>query len=127
MYDARKIVPGLVLFVAVVAAPFWWNLATGAQPRVPEIVKPAGETRCLEDAATMRREHMQLLVSWRDEVVRDGDRVHVASDGRTFRKSLTGTCLQCHSDKKASCDRCHDYLNVHPTCWGCHVEIEGGR
>ena len=127
MYDTGKIVSGLVAFVTIVAAPFWWNLATGAQPRVPEIAKPAGETRCIEDAPTMRREHMQLLVSWREEVVRDAERVYVASDGREFRKSLTGTCLQCHSDKKASCDRCHDYLNVHPNCWGCHVEIEGGR
>ena len=127
MYDAGKIIPGLVVFAAVVTAPFWWNLATGAEARVPEIAKPAGETRCIEDAATMRREHMQLLVSWRDEAVRDASRVHVASDGRQFRKSLTGTCLKCHTDKKASCDRCHDHLNVHPYCWDCHVETEGVR
>jgi hypothetical protein len=127
MHDAGKIVPGLALFVAVVTAPFWWNLATGAEPRVPEIAKPATGTRCVEDTATMRRDHMKLLVSWREDVVRSGDRVFVAADGRRFAKSLTGTCLQCHTDKKASCDRCHDYLDVHPSCWECHVDTGGGR
>jgi hypothetical protein len=122
MHDAGKIVTGLVLFVGIVATPLWWNLATGAEPRVPQIAKPAGETRCLEDAATMRREHMQMLVTWREDVVRRADRFYLTSDGRRVRKSLTGTCLKCHDDKGASCDRCHDYLNVHPYCWDCHVE-----
>jgi hypothetical protein len=127
MYDARKIVPGLIVFVLVIGLPFWWNLARGAEPRVPEIEKPAGEDSCVLEAAEMRTEHMQLLVSWRDDAVRSGDRVHVTEDGRRFRKSLTGACLQCHTDKGASCDRCHDYLNVHPVCWDCHVETGRGR
>lgn len=127
MYDAGKIVPGLMVFAAVAALPIWWSLATGAQARVPEIAKPAGAERCILDAATMRRTHMQLLVTWRDDVVRSGNRVFVAPDGRRFRKSLTGTCLHCHTDRKASCDRCHEYLDVHPYCWDCHVESGGGR
>ncbi|MCL4810935.1 MAG: sulfate reduction electron transfer complex DsrMKJOP subunit DsrJ [Vicinamibacteraceae bacterium] len=121
MYDKGKILTGLVLFVAIVAFPFWWSLASGAEVRVPDIAKPAGETQCLEDAETMRREHMQLLATWRDDVVRLRQRIHTTPDGRQYRKSLTGTCLQCHTDKAASCDRCHDYLDVAPYCWDCHV------
>lgn len=127
MYDAGKIIPGLVVFVAIAALPFWWGMATGAETRAPEIQKPANADRCLEDASVMRREHMQILATWRDDVVRDAQRVHVTSDGRRFRKSLTGTCLQCHTDKQASCDRCHDYLDVQPHCWDCHVEAGRAR
>jgi hypothetical protein len=122
MYDAGKIVPGLAIFVAVAALPVWLNVARGAEPRVPEIAKPVGEQQCVLDAKTMRREHMQVLVTWRDDVVRNQNRVFVTSDGRPIRKSLTGTCLGCHTDKKASCDRCHDYLSVRPYCWDCHLE-----
>ena len=75
----------------------------------------------------MRREHMQLLARWRDDVVRRGQRVYVASDGRHFDKSLTGTCLGCHENKAAACDRCHAYLAVQPYCWECHVDPKGGR
>ncbi len=127
MYDAGKIVPGLVGFVAIAALPVWWGLAAGTRASVPVIAKPAGEARCVLDAATMRRDHMKLLMSWRDESVRLDQRVFVAADGRRFRKNLTGTCLQCHTDTKGSCDRCHNYLDVHPYCWDCHVETGGGR
>ncbi len=122
MHDAKMILPGIALFVAIAGGPFWWNLASGAQPTVPTIEVPVGVGHCIDDAATMRRDHMQLLVSWRDDAVRRDDRVHVTADGRQFRKSLTGTCLQCHRDKQTSCDRCHTYLDVHPYCWDCHVD-----
>jgi hypothetical protein len=74
----------------------------------------------------MRREHMQLLNEWRDEVVRTGGRVYVAADGQRYEKSLTRTCLGCHQSKANSCDRCHDYLDVQPQCWQCHVDPKGG-
>jgi hypothetical protein len=127
MYDAGKIVPGLIAFLGVVGLPFWWGLATGAEPKPLDIPKPAGEERCIEDTDLMRREHMQMLATWRDDVVRSAQRVYVASNGRRFSKSLTGTCLGCHTDRKASCTRCHDHLNVQPYCWDCHVDPEGGR
>ncbi len=127
MYDAGKILPGLFVFLALVTFPIWYNAASGGEVRVPEIEKPAGETLCVEEASYMRREHMQLLMDWRDDVVRQGDRVHVSPDGRRFEKSLTGTCLGCHENKVASCDRCHDYLDVVPVCWDCHVDPKGGR
>jgi hypothetical protein len=127
MFDAGKILPGLLVFLALVTFPIWYNAASGGEVRVPEIEKPAGETQCVEQASFMRREHMQLLMDWRDAAVRLGDRIHVSPDGRRFVKSLTGTCLGCHENKAASCDRCHDYLDVVPTCWECHVDPKGGR
>lgn len=122
MHDAKAIVPGIALWLAIAGGPFWWSVASGARPTVPAIDAPVGVGACVEDAATMRRDHMRLLVGWRDDVVRRGDRVHVTADGRRFLKSLTGTCLRCHRDKTASCDRCHAYLAVRPSCWDCHVD-----
>ena len=127
MYDRGKIVPGLVVFVLLVTAPFWWNLAGGAGPRpVPE--RPAGETRCVEDKAFMTANHMKLLYAWRDAVVREGRSTYVSkAHGKTVEveMSLTKTCLKCHASKERFCNRCHNYVDVHPTCWDCHVEPKG--
>jgi hypothetical protein len=126
MYNAGKIIPGLVLFLALATAPIWYNVSKGHGAVAPEIEKPQGETQCVADTAFMRRGHMQLLSSWRDEVVRSNDRVYVTADGRRYDKSLTRTCLGCHQSKARSCDRCHDYLDVKPYCWQCHVDPKGG-
>ena len=58
------------------------------------------------------------------------DITYTAADGRRFPKSLAGSfrtadggsCMSCHSNKDAFCDRCHGYLAVEPQCWNCHVE-----
>jgi hypothetical protein len=65
---------------------------------------------------------MDLLMDWRDEVVRRGNRNFVAFNGRTYTISLTGTCMGCHSSKANFCDRCHDYAGVKPYCWDCHID-----
>ena len=127
MYDAGKIVPGLLIFLALVTFPIWYGLGSGQEATVPEIKKPVGEERCIEDARYMRREHMQVVVDWRDEAVRDQERIYEASDGQLYYKSLTATCMGCHTDKAASCDRCHDYLSVDPYCWDCHVVPKEGE
>jgi hypothetical protein len=75
----------------------------------------------VEDKTFMRADHMKMLKAWRDEVVREGKREYTAKDGRKFEKSLTGTCLQCHSNKEQFCDRCHNYVGAKPTCYNCHV------
>jgi hypothetical protein len=41
--------------------------------------------------------------------------------------SLTGTCLDCHSDKEKFCDACHTYSAVDPYCWDCHVIPEEAK
>lgn len=126
MYDAGKILAGLVIFFGLVLAPVWWNLATGAEVRAPELVLPQGQQGCVLPTVEMRASHMELLNDWRDLAVRQGDRVMTTWDGRTYARSLTGTCLGCHNDKASFCDRCHDYSAVTPYCWDCHVIPAGG-
>ena len=74
----------------------------------------------------MRKSHVDLLNRWKDSVVRDGHLRYVASDGTEYTMSLTLTCMECHSNKAAFCDRCHDYMQVSPRCWDCHTFPKGG-
>ena len=69
---------------------------------------------------------MQLLATWRDSVVRDGDRFHIMPDGSIVEKSLTKTCLGCHVSKEKFCEECHTYASVKPYCWECHVIPKSG-
>ena len=64
---------------------------------------------------------MDLLNDWRDEVIRGHDRFFEGPDGSIMEKSLTNTCLSCHTDKDKFCDQCHDYAGVVPYCWECHI------
>ncbi|MHC4607096.1 MAG: sulfate reduction electron transfer complex DsrMKJOP subunit DsrJ [Planctomycetota bacterium] len=118
MYDGGKIMAGLAVFVVLATAPFWYNL--GQAKPVPEVVKPA-EGECVLPGEQMRHDHMQVLNNWRDEVVRDGARFYTHPDGVKREKSLTLTCLGCHTKKAEFCDRCHDYTDVTPYCWDCHI------
>jgi cytochrome c553 len=96
MHDAGKIIAGLVVFLALVTSPMWYQAARGAEPGPPKLEI--------------------------DEAVRDGDRIYVGVGGKEYEKSLTGTCLSCHSSKEAFCNRCHDYVGAEPYCWDCHGE-----
>ncbi len=64
---------------------------------------------------------MVLLNEWRDDVLRNGDRVAVTVDGKEYRKGLQLACMQCHSNKEKFCDSCHEYASVKPYCWDCHL------
>lgn len=129
MYDAGKIIVGLVVFVVVATSPLWFNALTSETPEVPEIKLPTnGSTECVETIDYMRSNHMDLLNEWRDEVVRVGTRDYVSSSsGKTFDMSLSRTCMDCHSNKADFCDACHTYLAVSPYCWDCHVEPKGAN
>jgi hypothetical protein len=121
MYDGGKIVAGLVVFVVLATTPAWYNAASGQADKPLELAKVVGQTRCIEPVETMRAAHMDLLRRWREDVVRGDAREYVASDGRTWTKSLSGTCLKCHGKKTEFCDRCHAYTGVpEPNCWKCH-------
>jgi hypothetical protein len=65
---------------------------------------------------------MDLLMTWRDQVVRENVRTFVAPDGKTYAMSLTKTCMKCHASKADFCDKCHDYVAVKPYCWDCHID-----
>jgi hypothetical protein len=125
MRDKGRIYVGLALFLVVVTFPFWNRLAHAGEIARPELALPSDATECVEDTEYMTANHMDLLNQWRDAVVREGGRDYTSASGRVYTMSLTGTCLDCHGDREDFCTRCHDYSNVEPPCWVCHVEPEG--
>ncbi len=127
MYDAGKVITGLVIFLVLILFPVWYNVANGRAGYSPELAKPVKGENCVMETSYMRAAHMDLLDTWRDDVVRRADRIHIAPDGKKFNKSLTSTCLDCHSNKAEFCDKCHDYLAIDPFCWDCHIIPEGGN
>jgi hypothetical protein len=125
MRDRSLIYLGLLVFLAVITFPFTYNLAAGSGS-VPDLQYPENETQCVESKEFMKSSHMQLLLEWREEMVRENIRTYTSSDGRVFNIGLTNTCLtQCHTSKTDFCDRCHNYVGVqNPYCWECHVDPE---
>lgn len=119
MYDAKKIIPGIVLFLGILSFPVWYGRVSGAREMATPVLAP-GHGACVESKDFMRSSHMVLLNEWRDSVIRDGNRMKVSAGGKSFDRSLTGACMSCHVNKKEFCDRCHGDMNVTPTCWECH-------
>lgn len=128
MDDKNKIIFGLIVFIAIVTFPFWYNLgkaSSAPEPKLSEKAKAAKE--CLKPKADMKQEHMQILDLWRDTVVRDANRVYKSGSGKTFRMSLSSgeeSCMGCHENKAEFCDKCHNYALVDPYCWDCHIAPE---
>lgn len=126
MNNKRLIIAGLIIFIAAATFPIWYTaMAGGSGPRpLPE--PPKGESRCIEDKAYMTGNHMQLLIDWRDTVVRNNERFYTSrAYNKQYEISLTKTCLKCHASREKFCNRCHDYAEVYPNCWNCHVEPKG--
>jgi hypothetical protein len=124
MRDQGIIYAGLVAFLGLVTFPAWYNLAAGHTAQPPAIQLPAREKQCVAPTAYMRTSHMDLLINWREEVVRRHVRSFTAFDGKTYNMSLSGTCLSgCHTNKAEFCDRCHGYVGVSgPYCMNCHLD-----
>lgn len=126
MYDGWKVIIGIIIFVGIATFPFIYDMGKASVPppkpniETPEIQKMAVK-KCVETKSFMRAEHMVMLNDWRDLVVREGDRIYVANDGKQYAMSLQNTCMKCHSNKKKFCDECHNYLAVKPYCWDCHI------
>jgi hypothetical protein len=131
LYDGGKIIAGIAVFLIVASIPFWYGGGKAVAPPdlkldTPEI-QQLKEKLCVEPAPYMRANHMRLLKTWRDSVVRDGNRSYKAADGKEYDISLTKTCLECHSNKAEFCDRCHNYAAAKPKCWNCHIIPEEVR
>ncbi len=133
MYDANKIIIGLAISAALLGFPIWYSYAVvpedgdgdGKPDYQPQPVLPDGGDGCIESKEFMRSHHMRLLDEWREAVVRHGDREYTAKkDGKTWERSLSGTCMGCHTNRQQFCQECHSYLSVEPKCWDCHVEPE---
>ena len=131
LYDPGKIIAGIVIFLIVATFPLWYGKGRAVPPPDLKLDTPAiealKEKLCVEPAPYMRANHMKLLSAWRESVVREGNRSYKATDGKVYKISLTGTCLECHSNKDQFCDRCHDYAGAKPNCWSCHIIPEEVR
>ena len=118
------IIAGLVAFLVVVSIPLWYTAAAGGEKRL-DLEKPSGE-KCVREREWMVGNHMQLLLNWRDEVVREGRKFEIVDGKETdVEMSLVKGCLKCHTNKAAFCDRCHEYADISPDCWDCHIEPKG--
>ncbi|MGB9771437.1 MAG: sulfate reduction electron transfer complex DsrMKJOP subunit DsrJ [Candidatus Kapaibacteriota bacterium] len=131
LYDGWKIITGLIVFAAFFTLPIWLNLFSAQSKVKPRLVYPIDARQCVEDKDYMNHYHMDLLNFWRDSVVRMNIRYIVRNgnflthNGEKLEMSLTRACLKCHSNKAEFCDQCHNYLDVKPYCWDCHVEQKG--
>ena len=128
MYNTGKIIIGILFFLGLATFPLWYSKVQSGPP--PKLELPAQEKECVAPTPYMKSSHMELLISWRDEVVREGNRVYMAFNGKKYDMSLSNTCMKCHISKVKFCDQCHNYLNVSPKCWDCHIEpkeAEPGR
>ncbi|MGA2149105.1 MAG: sulfate reduction electron transfer complex DsrMKJOP subunit DsrJ [Bryobacteraceae bacterium] len=124
MTERTIVAAGIALFLAGSSFPLWRNAL--APPRQLSLNLPANERQCVAPLPYMRASHGDLLLSWRDRVVRSGERFFTAPNGRVREMSLVRTCLDCH-EKAAFCDRCHDYVAVQPDCWNCHTDPRSPR
>lgn len=126
--DAWKVVIGVVIFLGFFTFPIWYNLALGQQDwNEPTIAAGAG-SECIMERSKIRVEHMELLDDWRDEAVREAHRFRPNVQGTHRNKSLTKTCMGCHTDREEFCGRCHTFVGVEGElfsevyCWDCHVD-----
>jgi hypothetical protein len=101
----------------------WWNLVSGGHAAPPELEYPKDHSECILPTEYMNHNHMDVLNEWRDKVVRDEIRM-AEYRGEMMEMSLSRTCMNCHTSKADFCDRCHNYLDVNPYCWDCHVPPE---
>jgi hypothetical protein len=123
MYNTGKVITGMVIFVVFFTAPFLYGLVKSGPAPEPELsAKAKLAKQCVESKEFMVESHMQMLNDWRNEAVREGKRVYVATDGKEHTVSLQNTCMECHSNKSKFCDQCHNYAGVNPYCWECHIE-----
>ena len=128
MYNAKAVIIGIVIFVAIFSSPFWTSWI-GQDYTKTGVVLPAGEKQCIEDTEFMRAQHMRLLDEWRDQALRAENRVYESAlNGKKWVISLQNTCLKCHSNYTEFCEKCHVANSVYPYCWTCHIiPTEGKR
>lgn len=129
MYNKGSVLLGIFIFLLLALSPIWLNLSGGKAGYKPNPVLPENYKECVAGKEFMNHYHMDMLNEWRDKVVRFDERVFLKEDGTPFllegkpaEMSLSHTCMKCHYNKADFCDQCHNYLDVKPYCWDCHVD-----
>ena len=88
MYNAKAVIVGIVVLAVLFTSPFWMGYF-GSDYTSTGVVLPKGEKSCIEDTDFMRAQHMRLLNEWRDEALRNENRIYVsAKDGKKWTISL---------------------------------------
>ena len=83
LYDFKYIALGLLIFFGLVLSPIGPNLGKTVAAPDPKLDTPAiqklaeKDRKCVMPKDYMRTSHMQMLVDWREAVVRDGQREFV--------------------------------------------------
>lgn len=122
MYDANKVIPGIIIFILFFTIPMWLNF--GRLEAIPKPELPKKEKKCIESKEYMRAYHMKLLDNWRKKAIRENKYIYTASDGKKYFISLQRTCFKCHNDTEKFCNKCHNFVITHPDCWNCHIAPE---
>jgi len=106
--------------LALLAAGSAFTADTVKRGLAPAIEPAAKGERCVEDTATMRRDHMRFLRHQRDDTVHGGIR---------GAKYSLKECIGCHASTKTGsvaqaptdfCVSCHRYAAVSIDCFECH-------
>ena len=124
MYNAKLIIPGIIIFVLVFTSPFWLGWMGQDYTKTGVVLSPDAkqEKTCIEDTEFMRAQHMRLLDEWRDQALRQENRVYVSAlNGKKYEISLQKTCVACHDNYAQFCEKCHVANSVYPYCWTCHI------
>ncbi|MCL2824664.1 MAG: sulfate reduction electron transfer complex DsrMKJOP subunit DsrJ [Polyangiaceae bacterium] len=128
MRDSHAIAIGSLFFIGLFSSPFWHNLdfhqSESRNDAPVKLEPPPNQSRyCVAttENAYMRTNHMRILSDWRNDTVRDNNRTTFVLDGISYERSLSKTCLNCHSNKDKFCDNCHAKTGVQPKCWNCHI------
>jgi len=110
----------IAVSLALMAVPLLYAVFTFAawpSPQRPWLEPPVASTTCVLPKERMRYEHMRYLKSLRDQVLRQGNREHIAG----ARAQGLSSCRSCHAHREQFCDRCHERASVRLDCFGCHA------
>jgi hypothetical protein len=113
MLRKNKSTVAMATLALVILLPIGYYAARDAFSRSTEpfLEKPAPKYKeCVRDTLYMRYHHMDLLKEIRDQVVREG---------KTSKITLEN-CRECHANRGMFCNQCHNAVNLHPDCFGCH-------
>jgi len=128
MYNASKVIPGIIILVVLLCTPILMNFANlKALPPSEPFIREAGQDKaatsekCVAPVEYMRGYHMKLLDKWRTEKIREMKVYYMSPDGKIYVMSLQRTCLKCHKDYQKFCYKCHQFTGVNIDCFNCHI------
>lgn len=112
-------IPALIILLPLGYSVVSYVLAHGSQSSPPFIERPDKKYQsCVKETTYMRFHHMDLLKEIREDVVREGKR------GEIGLAIGLNNCRKCHASRERFCNQCHNAVNLHLDCFGCHYYPE---